>query len=68
MQTNIFIALLALLTVPISITIIEGARKLSQYHTLRQSTRFHGCKDPPFENPYDFFGLIKIISLIRYLL
>ena len=68
MQTNILIALLALLTVPISITIIEGTRKLSQYHTLRRSISSHGCIDPPFENPYDFFGLVKIISLIRHLL
>ena len=68
MQTNILIAFLALLTVPISIKIIEGARKLSQHHTLRRSAISHGCKDPPFENPYDFFGLLKIISLTRHLL
>ena len=68
MHTNILIALLALLTVPISIKIIEGARKLSQYHTSRRSARSHGCKDPPFENPYDFFGLFKTISSTRHLL
>ena len=65
MQTNIFLALLAILTVPISITFIEGARKL---RALRRSARSHGCKDPPCENPYDLFGLVKTISSIRQLL
>ena len=68
MQANILIAFLALLTVPLSITIIEGVRKLSRYHTSRRSARSHGCKDPPFENPYDLFGLLKTISSTRHLL
>lgn len=68
MQDNILLTLLALLTVPISITIIEAVRKLSQYYAFRSSSRSHGCKDPPCENPYDFLGLLKAISATRQLL
>lgn len=68
MQDNILLTLLALLTVPISIKIIEGVRKLCQYYAFRRSARSHGCKDPPCENPYDYFGLLKAISSTRQLL
>lgn len=68
MQINLFLTLLALLTVPLSLFIIEVARKLPPFRALRPSASSRGCKDPPCENSYDLFGLVKIISLIRYLL
>ena len=60
MQTNALLALVALVTVPITIKILEGVRP--------KSSGSHGWKDPPCENPYDPLGLVKTISSIRQLL
>ncbi|KAI4116591.1 MAG: hypothetical protein LQ338_007682 [Usnochroma carphineum] len=68
MLANTYILVLALFTVPISVTIVEVTRKLSQYRALRKSPAFHGCEDPPCENSYDPFGILKIISVTRHFL
>lgn len=60
-----FLAVLAILTVPISIKISEI---LSKYNLSRNASTFGECRDPPSERPYDYFGIVKIISSTRHLL
>lgn len=68
MSANMFLLALSITTVPVSLLILEIGRRLSQYRASRKSPQTRDCKDPPYENPYDFFGILKIISATRHLL
>ncbi|KAL8786858.1 MAG: hypothetical protein Q9195_008015 [Heterodermia aff. obscurata] len=67
-SANMFLLALAIATVPVSLLILEIGRRLSQYRALNKSPQTRDCKDPPCENPYDFFGILKTISATRHLL
>ena len=58
---NLFLTVLAILTVTV------GVQQLLRYHALRQFSASHGCRDPPREGPYDYLGIIKIITSTRHL-
>ena len=65
-SANMFLLAIATATVPISLLILEIGRLLSQYRASRKSSQTRDCKDPPCENPYDFFGIFKIMSATRH--
>ena len=69
MLAGLFIIGLALVTVPVSITVIEATEKLSKrLASWKPSSKSRAYKEPPCENPWDFLGLLKIISATRHLL
>ena len=70
MTANMFLLALAIATVPVSLLILEIGRRLSQYRvsSRKKSPQTRDCKDPPCENPYDFFGLVKTILATRHVL
>ncbi|KAL6720304.1 hypothetical protein ACLMJK_002225 [Lecanora helva] len=68
MTASLFLLLVAIVTVPFSVAFAEGTSKLSHYRSAKRFSKYHECKPPPCENPYDFLGLLKIIIATRHLL
>ena len=68
MFANIFLLALAIATVPVSLLILAIGRRLSQYRASRKSPQARAYEDPPCENPYDFFGLLKTVSATRHVI
>ena len=68
MFANIFLLALAIATVPVSLLILAIGRRLSQYRASRKSPQARDYEDPPCENPYDFFGLLKTVSATRHVI
>ena len=57
-----FLAAFSILTVPITVKIVSLCSKE------KQQSKFDGCQDPPCERPYDYLGVVNIISATRHLL
>ncbi|RDL41029.1 uncharacterized protein BP5553_01008 [Venustampulla echinocandica] len=61
--------MLAILIGVVAIVVLTlGVQERKRYRVLQDFAKQHGCKPAPSENPYDLFGINKIISSTWHLL